>query len=241
MIASASVIYQYSTVTALISGDYHAITTVGEVSEHSDFGLGAGVGLGELVILDGDFYIAGPQGEAIKVNENTGLSYVTATRFKEEKVIALENIKNLRQLEDFIDAHFPRDQTFYAMRIDGIFNSLNARSERRDEPPYTPIVEWMKHNENKFTHENLEATLIIFRTPEFMSNIGVVGYHIHFLSKDKKLAGHVLDLDLKSGRLAIQKMYGENLRVQEIKRKGKLSDKEIEDFRRLETNKDAEK
>lgn len=85
----------------------------------------------------------------------------------------------------------------YAIKITGIFDKIHARSENIDKPPYTPIVVWMKTNQNIFDYNGKPATIVMFRTPSNLSNIQVP-YHAHFVSKDGKIGGHVFDLSGKN-------------------------------------------
>ena len=53
------VLYQVSTIDALLSGVYGSVATVGSVTKHGDFGLGTFAALdGELILLDGVVYQA---------------------------------------------------------------------------------------------------------------------------------------------------------------------------------------
>ena len=53
------VLYQVSTIDALLSGVYSSVATVGSVTKHGDFGLGTFAALdGELILLDGVVYQA---------------------------------------------------------------------------------------------------------------------------------------------------------------------------------------
>ena len=40
----------------------------------------------------------------------------------------------------------------------------------------------------------VKGTLVGFRCPAFVKGINVPGYHLHFLTEDRKAGGHVLDL-----------------------------------------------
>ena len=42
--------------------------------------------------------------------------------------------------------------------------------------------------------------------PDYMDGINAAGWHMHFLSKDKKLGGHVFEAALGAGECLLQKM-----------------------------------
>ena len=54
-----------------------------------------------------------------------------------------------------------------------------------------------------FRLENVTGTLAGFRFPDFARGLNVPGFHIHFLTEDRQSGGHVLDLALARGELAI--------------------------------------
>jgi acetolactate decarboxylase len=45
--------------------------------------------------------------------------------------------------------------------------------------------------------------LVGFRFPDFAAGLNVPGYHLHFLTNDTTAGGHVLGLELASGRLTV--------------------------------------
>jgi acetolactate decarboxylase len=73
---------------------------------------------------------------------------------------------------------------FTAVRVDGIFDEVRTRTVQRQVKPFPPLTEAAKHQaDNVFT--NVEGTLAGFRTPNYAQGIGVAGFHLHFLRKDK--------------------------------------------------------
>ena len=42
--------------------------------------------------------------------------------------------------------------------------------------------------------------------PDYMDGINASGWHMHFISKDRKLGGHVFEALMSSGECLIQKM-----------------------------------
>ena len=54
---------------------------------------------------------------------------------------------------------------------------------------------------------NIEGTLAGFRTPTFAEGIGVAGFHLHFLRRDKQAGGHALDYRLRAGKVRICKVH----------------------------------
>jgi len=192
--ANASVLNEYGLLDDIAYGQYGKLVTVSQVrANHNNFGIGAGVGLGELIILDGTFYLTDPHGHPRILDGHEGLSIVTATDFKPQNKFVIQNVNSLHQLQQVIDSHINNKHEIYAIKITGTFDKIHARSENFDKPPYTPAVVWMKTNQNVFDYNAKPATIVMFRTPSNLSNIQVP-YHAHFISKDGKMGGHVFDL-----------------------------------------------
>ena len=214
--------YQYGSITALLGGDYSAKTSVAKVIENGGtFGLGAGVGIGEVVAVEGDFYLAGPYGKASKMSGPDGLSYMTATNFSADKSLELDLNKGttIADLQTMILAKVGNNQIMYAIKVSGDFSNILARSEDRDFDSSTPIVEWMKVHQHKYTFENVKGSLVMFYTPEYSIGIGVPGFHTHYLSDDKKIAGHVLNATVSNARIEIQAMHNLNIRLGPVENK----------------------
>jgi acetolactate decarboxylase len=52
---------------------------------------------------------------------------------------------------------------------------------------------------------NIDGTIVGFRSPPFVKGINVGGYHFHFLSSDSLQGGHVLDFEFADGKCEIDK------------------------------------
>jgi acetolactate decarboxylase len=211
--------YQYGTITALMGGDYSVKASVSEVKKHNDFGLGAGVGIGEVIAVNGDFYLADPNGNASKMKKKDGLSYMTAINFNPKKSLSFRVDKeiSITDLQKLILEKTANNQIMYAVKITGEFTSVLARSEDRDMDSQTPLVKWMKTHQHKFNLKNVEGTFVVFYTPKYIVGIGVPGFHTHYLSEDYKITGHVLNATVKSAKVEIEPIYNLNLRLGDVK------------------------
>jgi acetolactate decarboxylase len=90
----------------------------------------------------------------------------------------------------------------YAIRIDGTFPAMKVRSVPRQEKPYPRLVDAVAH-QRIFEYEQVSGTVVGFFTPAFMDGLNVPGYHLHFISDDRRLGGHVLDYTLGNGTIAL--------------------------------------
>ncbi len=90
-----------------------------------------------------------------------------------------------------LDELIPAGAASCAIRLDGRFDSVRARSVPRQEPPYRPLTEVVLE-QHVFELTEVEGTMLGFRFPDYAEGIEVGGYHLHFISADRSRGGHVL-------------------------------------------------
>ena len=207
----AGELYQTSLMSALIAGIYEGQVTYGEIRKHGDFGLGTFNDLdGEMVGFDGTFYQLRSDGSARPVSDDQKTPFAVVTFFQPEQELGVIQpmIKSdlLAMIEKDTDANL-----FNAVRVDGIFDEVHTRTVQRQTRPFPPLTEAAKHQkENIFT--DVEGTLAGFRSPTYAQGMGVAGFHLHFLRKDKQAGGHALDYRLRAGK--VQTCIVHDLRVE---------------------------
>src|SRR5689334_15409648 len=188
------VLFQASTIGALLDGAFDGDLSFGELSEHGDLGLGTLNHLdGEMVALDGEFFRADVDGNVTEVGREKRTPFAVVTRFEAsvDKRLSDEELTHeelLRQLDRLV----PDDASSCAVRLDGRFELLRARSVPRQEPPYRPLTEVVA-DQHVFELERLDGSIVGFRFPEFAEGIEVSGWHLHFVSEDRTRGGHVLE------------------------------------------------
>lgn len=197
------VLYQISTIDALLQGVYDGVFSVAELETHGDFGIGTFDGLeGEMLALDGDYYQIKTDGIAYPVSGEMLTPFATVTYFEADENFRIEKPANLTELEAFLDLNLPSKNLFYAVRIDGNFSYVKARSVPRQEKPYPKLADAVS-TQSIFEFENISGTLVGFRTPEYVKGVNVPGYHLHFITADRSAGGHVLDLEMENGNVAL--------------------------------------
>lgn len=197
------VLYQVSTIDALLQGVYDGILPVGELKTHGDFGIGTLNGLeGEMLALDGDYYQIKTDGIAYPVTEEMTTPFATITYFEADQSFQLEKPMNLTEFENYLDQNLPAENLFYAVKFEGNFSYLKARSVPKQEKPYPKLADAVS-NQTVFEFENVSGTLVGFRTPEYVKGVNVPGYHLHFIDKDLNSGGHVLDFELEDGNVSL--------------------------------------
>lgn len=196
-------IYQVSTMDALLDGVYDGEVTYAELARHGDFGLGTFNGLdGEMVAVDGRFFHLRSDGSAAPVRPDERTPFAAVTFFAPDTTARLDDPLTRSALEAAIDGLAPSGNLFYAVRVDGAFARVVTRTVPMQYPPYPPLTE-VTANEPITTFAGVEGTLVGFRTPDYAQGIGIAGYHLHFVTAARDAGGHVLDLELTRGTLAI--------------------------------------
>ncbi len=195
-------IYLSSPVNALIEGLYTENTTIAEILEHGDFGLGTFNRLdGEMVILDGTVFQMKADGRAYPVSPDEKTPFACVTRFCPDTADDFPEPPG-QDLFLLILGLLPSENMLYAIRVDGMFRRVRARSV----PPqdnYRPLAE-VAREQPEFEYEDVEGSMIGFYMPHFLQGVGVAGTHLHFVSKDRTVGGHLLSCDPGPVSVSIQ-------------------------------------
>lgn len=196
-------LFQVSTTGSLVEGIYDGVVSVATLKEHGDFGLGTFADLnGEMVAVDGHVFQARPDGTVVEAPDHALVPFAVVTHFKGERTAVVASCPSFVALEAKLDGMRETANLFFAFRIDGVFDFVKIRIACKAAPD-TKLVEATAH-QAEFEFRNVEGSLIGFWTPQYASAVNVAGYHLHFLSKDRKTAGHLLDCRAKSLRAQLQ-------------------------------------
>jgi len=199
--------YHYSLWTALVNKIYDGELTAKEAKTHGDIGLGSYNGVdGELIMLDGILYQVPSSGEVKAVNDSMRIPYLNATFFNKEISFEINDKLNYDSLRKLIQQHYPSHNFFYAFKIHADFDSLKLGSLQKQERPYQLGLDSLLPHRPTFPHANISGTMVGFFCPDFIGEINVAGFHLHFLSDDKKTGGHVMEFTGKNFRIEMDKL-----------------------------------
>ena len=200
---NGDVLFQTSPINALLEGVYDGEITYEELKRHGNFGIGTFNSLdGEMIGLEGKFYQIKADGIAYSVDGSMRIPFAVVTFFEPDKVALLDKALDYRQLEQYLDNLLPTKNIFYALKIEGVFKYIKTRSVPKQNKPYPRLVEALR-NQPTFEFHNVKGTLAGFRCPGYVEGINVPGYHLHFISGDKKAGGHLLECQLQNVRIEI--------------------------------------
>jgi len=201
-----SEIYQTSLMSALIDGVYEGNLTIAELLEHGDFGLGTFNDLdGELVAFDSEVHQLREDGSARVAAMDQKTPFAVMTHFRPSITGQLTSVLEKAAVQNLIDELVQAPNLFCAFRIDGRFERVETRTVPRQIKPYRPMLQAIE-NQPVFTFENTSGTLVGFRCPPYMQGINVAGFHVHYITDDRKGGGHVLDYRLLEGKLELAKI-----------------------------------
>ena len=96
------------------------------------------------------------------------------------------------ELLERLDELMPAGASSCAIRLDGAFEFLQARSVPAQAPPYRPLTEVVSE-QHVFELRDVAGTMLGFRFPAYAEGIEIAGHHLHFISDDRRVGGHVLD------------------------------------------------
>jgi acetolactate decarboxylase len=211
--AAPGVLFQTSTLQALSRGVYDGDLTFADLAKQGNFGLGTLNGLdGEMIGVNGRFYQIKSDGQAYPVVGAAKTPFAMVTFFRPQKTLSLDKPLNLGETEKYLETLFPSKNLLYAIKIEGIFPYIKARSVPRQTKPYPPLAEAAKQETISEFH-NVKGIIVGFRLPDYLKNINLPGYHFHFLTADRQAGGHVYDWRLQKARISIDTMDKVHLRL----------------------------
>ncbi|MDY6913464.1 MAG: acetolactate decarboxylase [Planctomycetota bacterium] len=197
------VLFQTSTIFALMEGAYDGEMTIGELKRRGDTGLGTFNALnGEMVVMDGVVYRVAADGKVAVVGDSARTPFAAVTFFEADRTARPKGPTDFRKLTEAIDAILPTKNIPYAVRIAGEFSYVRTRSVPAQRRPYPRLVEVVK-NQPTFEFRNVRGDIVGFRLPGYVKGVNVPGYHLHFLTDDKTAGGHVLDLVAEEVKIEI--------------------------------------
>jgi acetolactate decarboxylase len=188
-------IYQVGVYIGLQNGLFDGTTTVGELKRHGDFGLGAMNRLnGEMVVVDGSAYRYDTTGAAVRVRDTDTVPFAIVTTRPggsgRSLPAGLRFQAGASPFAGAVDALLPTVNWFYAVRVEGVFDSVVARTFPAQVQPYPPVSRLVP-TQPTFHFGRVRGVMVGFREPSYVGSGSIPGYHLHFLTADGR-GGHVL-------------------------------------------------
>ena len=198
--------YQVSTLQALALGFSKSVITVEELLQHGDMGLGTFEDVdGEMIVLDGKCYRAQNNGDVVPAEGERGVPFASVCCFQSKRQEKLGKMDTIEQLKQWLTLRIEEDfglNSMYSVRIDGEFSKVDARSESGTKAHHVTLKDALSVTQKAFIFENIKGSLVCVYYPDYMDGINAAGWHLHFLSEDKKYGGHVFDISMTQGEAA---------------------------------------
>lgn len=208
----ADTIVQIAPLDQLSRGGFDGTTTVAEVVRKADFGIGTFNGLdGEMIMLDGVVYQAPSSGIPRAVSPQELIPFATLAWFHAEKTFRQTTpLSDYASLQAFLSASMPDQNQVLALKVHGTFSYIKLRAPQKQVQPYPTLTEALK-TQAIFERTNIKGTAVGFRFPAYFGTANAAGYHFHFISDDRKHAGHILEVASTSFVASVETIEQYNL------------------------------
>jgi acetolactate decarboxylase len=196
-------IQQFSFVDALVAGLYDGAFDAATIATHGTLGVGCGDALdGELVLLDGTFVVCRADGIS-PVASHDAIPFAEVVDFEPTFTFELEGPLTEAGFEALVDSLVPSHNLFYAIRVEGEFESISVREAVRQQKPFRGLAEAVG-DQHVTTSGATKGTLLGFKGPDVFQGLSVADYHLHYLASDRSIGGHSMDFALRSGTLTME-------------------------------------
>jgi len=197
------VIYQVSTIDALLQGSLEGTMTYGEMKKHGDFGIATFDRLdGEMIAFGGDFYQIKADGKVVAVTDDMTTPFGTVTFFSQDYSFPVRHAANFSDFSRQVEEVLPSKNHLYAIQIRGEFPYVMTRSIPRQETPNARLVD-AAANQSIFEFRQTRGTIVGFWTPDLVRGLNVPGFHLHFLTEDRTGGGHILDFIVENATVEV--------------------------------------
>ncbi|KUI99675.1 acetolactate decarboxylase [Vibrio sp. MEBiC08052] len=188
-------LYQINTSQTLCNCIMDSNHKLSELLEQGDFGFGATAGMQENIVLF--------NGKIISPKENISSKKIAisfVSKFFNEKTLYSCSGMNIEGLREYIECSFQSKNYIYLFKLKSEFDFVKISHFPKFQKPYVKITpEIVNQSENEIL-SNISGYLMGFWLPSYLDcfNSGAGGCHIHFISDDMSVFGHVLECQTSS-------------------------------------------
>jgi acetolactate decarboxylase len=198
-----SILFQYGISEMFEHALYDGKTTIKELKTKGHYGLGAFHALeGEFILIDGIFYKSNDCKIEI-AHDNEKVCWAALTKFNPNKHFELLSQDYDQTKKTLKEQHFQSLNLPIAFSISGIFDRISLCSVSKQEKPYKKIEEVIAETESHLFH-NLEGIAFGYYAPPYLRHLKATRFHLHFVDKDRKIGGHVLDFSFQKAQITLE-------------------------------------
>ena len=209
MIEVREKMFQVSTLQALALGYTRGVLTVGELMLHGETGLGTFEDVnGEMIAIDGKCYRATEDGTVVEAGDDMGVPFSSVCFMDGCREFELDGDYDMASLRNELNNRI--EQVFglnsiHVIQIRGTFEKIFARSEAPYRSHHITLKSMLEKTQKSFEFSNIQGSVVGVYYPDFMDGINASGWHLHFVSEDRTLGGHVYELNMKHGSVRLAK------------------------------------
>ena len=205
-------IQQFSFVDALVAGLFDGAFSAATVAAQGTLGVGCGDALdGELVLLGDELVVCRADG-VTPVDGQARIPFAEVVQFEPTFTHEITSPLTEAEFEALVDELVPSHNLFYALRVEGEFESVTVREAVRQQRPFKGLADAVKdQHESQITETT--GTLLGFKGPDVFQGLSVADYHLHYLSSDRSEGGHSMDFVMRRGTLHMEAYAAFTLRL----------------------------
>ncbi len=201
-------LYQYATIGALLVGVYDGDETFGNLLRYGDFGIGTFNDIdGEMICLEGACYQVRDDGVSYPVSADQKTPFAMITRFDTDVSMPVSGVPDYRSLQEAVDVTLDTDNIAYGIKVSGTYSYIKTRSVSPQQKPYPPLSDVVEQ-QTVFEFHDVRGTMVGFRMPPYMGGVNVSGWHLHFLTEDRRAGGHLLECTVDNATVSIDEIHG---------------------------------
>ena len=206
--------FQVSTSGAIVQGLYQGCVSIAELRRYGDLGIGTFEDLdGEMILIDGRCFQARSDGSVVEAPDESLTPFACVVHFAPDSIEDVADVTSCADLTARIDALRTSRNGMVSLRITGLFSRMLVRAACRTQSG-TDLVE-ATSRQSLFDFAEVPGTIVGFWSPEYAESIAIAGYHMHFISDDRTMGGHVLELSAPSLRVEINEVNDVRLSIPE--------------------------
>ena len=207
-------IFQVSTSGAIVQGLYQGCVTVADLRRHGDVGLGTFEDLdGEMILIDGHCYQARADGTVTEAGDDELTPFATVVSFITDSTHPVSDVPTIADLNSTLDELRSSNNVIVAFRIHGTFPTMTLRAACKHEPGVDLVT--ATSDQGIFDLTDVTGTIVGFWTPEYAQSIGIAGYHLHAISDDRTLGGHLLEVTVANATIELHQVNDVHLAIPE--------------------------
>ena len=207
-------IFQVSTSGAIVQGLYQGCVSIAELRRHGDLGIGTFEDLdGEMILIDGRCYQARSDGVVVEAPDEALTPFACVVHFAPDNIADVTEVTSFADLTARIDRLRTSRNGMVSLRITGRFSRMLVRAACRTQPGMDLVEATAR--QSLFEFVDVPGTIVGFWSPEYTQAISIAGYHFHFISDDRAMGGHVLDLAASSLHVEVNDVNDVRLAIPE--------------------------